>query len=275
MKTDEMDEPHPYEGRIIRGEKSSETTSYPLGNLDYKPQSLRMIRDAGVPQLANEYGWIWLWRNGMPSKLTVDVYNYYLGPASTPSQNREFQAYDMQLETEWLRSEPSLAGVLAFCYLTNNYGYTGDWFTDNIKDLKPSLTLQWFLNAFAPSAVFIDLTDERYVKQANPHNEGEKLAFNLIKINDITRNISGKVILSILNSDGETIKKKNMSVNLSPFDRSPLPVEISLPGKAGGYLLLAEFKADGSEKTVISRRYIKVGKIPVYKFFEMQPVKMR
>jgi hypothetical protein len=28
----------------------------------------------------------------------------------------------MQLETEWLRSDPNVAGVLAFCYLENNYG---------------------------------------------------------------------------------------------------------------------------------------------------------
>ena len=137
MKADEMDEPHPYEGRIIANEKGSEKTSYPLGNLDYKPYSLKMIQESSVPQLANEYGWIWLWRNGMPSKLTVDVYNYYLGPNSSPSQNRAFQAYDLQLETEWLRSEQNLAGVLAFCYLTNNYGYTGDWFINNIKDLVP------------------------------------------------------------------------------------------------------------------------------------------
>ena len=68
---------------------------------------LKMIREAGVPQLVNEYGWIWLWRNGQPSKLTVDIYNYYLGPNSTAEQNREFQAYLLQLETEWLRSEPA------------------------------------------------------------------------------------------------------------------------------------------------------------------------
>src|SRR5450759_3026657 len=172
MKTDEMDEPHPYQTRIVYSEKGSENFSYPLGSLDYKPEILKMIREAGVPQLANEYGWIWLWRNGLPSKLTVDTYNYYLGPNSTPEQNREFQAYLLQLETEWLRSEPSLAGVLAFCYLANNYGYTGDWFTGNIKDLIPAPALNWFADAFAPSAVFINLTDERYVKQAIPHKPG-------------------------------------------------------------------------------------------------------
>jgi hypothetical protein len=271
MKSDEMDEPHPYEGRIISSEKGLEKTSYPLGNLDYKPQALKMIRDAGVPQLANEYGWIWLWRNGLPSKLTVDVYNYYLGTNSTPSQNREFQAYDMQLETEWLRSEPNLAGVLAFCYLANNYGYTGDWFIDNIKDLKPAPTLNWFVHAFAPSVVFINLTDERYVKQAEPHQPGEKLSFKLAKINDTFKDIAGKVTLRILNSDGKTMAKNIFPVILSAFDRSSVPAEVSLPKKPGGYLLLAEFLADGSKEPVISRRFVKVGVVPEYKYFEMQP----
>jgi hypothetical protein len=275
MKTDEMDEPHPYEGRIISTEKGLEKTSYPLGNLDYKPQALTMIREAGVPQLANEYGWIWLWRNGLPSKLTVDVYKYYLGSNSTPAQNREFQAYDMQLETEWLRSEPDIAGVLAFCYLTNNFGYTGDWFIDNIKDLKPSSTLQWLVSAFAPSAVFINLTDGRYVKQTIPFNPGEKLSFKLAKINDLPGEIKGEVTLKLLNSDGKTILKKSVPLVLSAFDRSFVATEISLPAKAGGYLLLAEFIAEGKKDPVISRRYIKVGIVPEYRYFEIQPGKLK
>jgi beta-galactosidase len=271
MKSDEMDEPHPYEGRIISSEKGMETTSYPLGNLGYKPQAIMMIQKAGVPQLANEYGWIWLWRNGMPSKLTVDVYNYYLGHNSTPAQNREFQAYDIQLETEWLRSEPALAGVLAFCYLTNNYGYTGDWFTGNIKDLNPSPSLRWLKDAFAPSAVFIDLTDERYVKQAVPHQPGEKLKFKLAKINDLSESVTGQVTLRIINSEGKSVSEKNIKEVLKPYDRSFSEMEFPLPMKPGGYLLVAEFTGNGTKSAAISRRFLKVGILSEYKFFELPP----
>ena len=275
MKTDEMDEPHPYMGRMTGREDGSEENFYPLGNLDYKPQPLKMIREAGVPQLANEYGWRWLWRNGLPSKLTVNDYKYYLGSNSTPQQNREFQAYDMQLETEWLRSEPDIAGVLAFCYLANNYGYTGDWFMDNIKDLKPIPTLNWFRHAFAPTAVFINLTDERYVKQTVPHQPGEKLDFKLAKINDLNKNIAGKVNLKILDSSGKTVSKKILPLTFSAFERSFELVEIKLPEKPGGYLLIAEFHTDESKDPVISRRYIKVGVAPEYKYFDMQPVRLK
>jgi beta-galactosidase len=275
MKSDEMDEPHPYMGRVSSKITEPRKDFYPLGNLDYKPRSLVNIQKAGVPQLANEYGWIWLWRNGMPSKLTVNEYNYYLGNRSTPEENREFQAYYLQLETEWLRSEPQLAGVLAFCYLANNYGYTGDWFINDIKELTPAPTLNWFAQAFAPSAVFINMTDERYVKLANPHQPGEKLSFKLAKINDVNKEIAGKVTLKILDREGKLVAKKTIPVTLSAFDRSAVTVEMSLPKKPGGYLLLAEFLADGNLNPVISRRYIKVGIVPEYKYFEMQSYKLK
>jgi beta-galactosidase/beta-glucuronidase len=275
MKTDEMDEPHPYQTYIFYSQMDMKKFSYPLGNLDYKPDIIQQIRNAGVPQLVNEYGWIWLWRNGLPSKLTVDTYNYYLGANSTPAQNREFQAYLLQIETEWLRSEPSVAGVLAFCYLANNYGYTGDWFTGNVKDLTPAPALEWFEDAFAPSAVFLNLTDERYVKQAVAHNPGEKLAFKLAKINDLSQNVSGKINVSIIRSDGKTVSKNVIPVELSPFDRSSIPSEIKLPNNPGGYLLLVEFKRDGNDRSVLSRRFIKVGELSEYKFYEIQPSKLK
>ena len=116
----------------------------------------------------------------------------------TPEQNWELQAYWMQLETEWLRSNPIIAGVLAFCYLANNYGYTGDWFAGNIKDLKPTSTLDWFQHAFAPAATFINLADERYVKMKEPHQPGSNLLFTLAGINNNPGTASGTVKIKLL-----------------------------------------------------------------------------
>jgi len=176
----------------------------------------------------------------------------------------------MQLETEWLRSEPELAGVLAFRYLANNYGYTGDWFRDNIKDLKPIPTLNWFRHAFAPTAVFVNLPDERYVKLTDPHQPGEKLSIKLAKINDLNKDVTGKVTLKILDSEGKAVSRTSLPVALSAFDRTSHFAGILLPKKPGGYLLIAEFIANGTIDPVISRRYIKVGKVPEYIFFEIK-----
>jgi hypothetical protein len=270
MVQDEMDEPHPYQGRVTNPGQINAKNFYPLGNLDYKPRAIRSIQESGSAQLINEYGWIWLWRNGMPSKLTVDVYKYYLGPNSTPEQNRELQAYWMQLETEWLRSEPQAAGVLAFCYLANNYGYTGDWFAGNVKDLKPIPTLDWFRHAFAPAATFINLTDERYTKFIEPHKPSSVLLFNLVGINNLNKTVSGTVRIKLLNSSGKIVSEQTMQVKLESFLRSDIPVSLTLPEEPGGYVLVAEFTPENG-KTIISRRFLKIGKADNYTYFQVSP----
>jgi hypothetical protein len=272
MNQDEMDEPHPYQGPMPWVSiPAFEKNPYPLGNLDYTPDVIRKIQESGSAQLVNEYGWIWLWRNGLPSKLTVDVFKYYLGENSSPEQNRELQAYWLQLETEWLRSEPSMAGVLAFCYLANNYGYTGDWFSGNIKNLKPTSTLNWFRHAFAPAATFINLTDERYTIFVKPHQPGSTLLFNLAGINNLNKIVPGSVKVKLVNSKGEDFSEQNISVKLESFLRTDIPVSMVLPFDAGGYVLIAEFTPENG-MPVISRRFLKIGQPEKYSYFNVDPL---
>lgn len=268
MTLDEMDEPHPYQGVISWIQPGANRDVYPLGNLDFKPEILRNIQESGSAQLVNEYGWIWLWRNGTPSKLTVNTYEYYLGKNSTTEQNWELQAYWMQLETEWLRSEPSIAGVLAFCYLANNYGYTGDWFAGNVKDLNPTPTLEWFRHAFAPVATFINLTDERYIRMVPPHQPGSQLLFTLAGVNNLPSNVSGTVKLRLLDSSGKAVIEQSSGVKLQPFMRTDIPVSIQLPEVTGGYVLVAEFTPEGG-KPVLSRRFLRVGQAERYSYYNL------
>lgn len=260
---DEMDEPHPY--RALTLMHSSELNDYfknnpyNLGALHENWVGFSSILDAGVPQLVNEYGWIWLWRDGRPSKLTLNNYNYYLGENATPEQCRELQAYWLELETEWLRSECSVGGILAFCHLTNNYGFTGDWFINDIKDLEPSPAFRWFKHCFAPSAVFIDLADRRYTKHLEPLKPGSDLVFNLVGVNDLNKESSGKVLLKLLDEKGTIISTQEESIVIEPFGKRLQPCLLKLPSKSGGYLLIAEYHEKGRAKPVLSRRYLKVG----------------
>lgn len=260
---DEMDEPHPY--RALTLMRSSELNDYfknnpyNLGALHENWVGFSSILDAGVPQLVNEYGWIWLWRDGRPSKLTLNNYNYYLGENATPEQCRELQAYWLELETEWLRSERSVGGILAFCHLTNNYGFTGDWFINDIKDLEPSPAFRWFKHCFAPSAVFIDLADRRYTKHLEPLKPGSDLVFNLVGVNDLNKESSGKVLLKLLDEKGTIISTQEESIVIEPFGKRLQPCLLKLPSKSGGYLLIAEYHEKGRAKPVLSRRYLKVG----------------
>jgi beta-galactosidase len=266
MSNDEMDEPHTYQGR---GKDGINKVPYPLGNLKFRPQIIQELEESSAAQLVNEYGWVWLWRDGTPSKLTTPIYDFYMGKNNTADERRNFQAYWLQCETEWLRANRSIAGVLAFCHLTNNYGYTGDWFVGNIKDLTPGPTLQWFKHCFAPTTVFLNLTDERYAKGQPVHEPGSYLSFSLAGINDAAKAKKGKVTLKLLNSKGESVFTDNISVDLAASDRVEIPYAFSLPKQSDGYLLVSEFIENGQTEKLISRRYLKVGKQDQYTFFEL------
>jgi len=274
-----MDEPHPYRAQtstvnINTINEYFERRPYDLGELTWTDNSRGTgVLGAGVPQLVNEYGWIWLWRDGRPSKLTVQNYTYFLGVNATPDQRREMQAYWLQLETEWLRSERSIAGVLAFCHLTNNYGFTGDWFINNLKDLETGPTLKWFRHGFAPQAVFINLVDQRYMKHTGPQKPGSSLLFNLVGINDYVIPATGKILLKLINSKGETVMQQDLSIRIEPFAKKTVPCMVQLPDEKGGYLFVAEFYQERKNQPVISRRYLKIGdrRDEQYEFYEMKP----
>lgn len=272
---DDMDEPHPYVDLALDENYAvfRDKNPYPLGKLNYSAHEWQaQFVNSSVPQLVNEYGWMWLWRDGTPSKLTVKNYDYYLPKGATAQDRWALQAYWLQLQTEWLRAGRSLAGVLHFCYLTNNYGYTGDAFVGPVAQLNPSPMLQWFRHCFAPTAVFIDLTDERYMKHVPPHAPGSTLAVNLMGITDSPEAVRGQVTVRLLNSAGKEVQKRELAVAIPAFGRQALPMTLPLPTQADGYLLLAEFRPDGqpTTKPVLSRRYLKVGQAgQSYRFYEL------
>ncbi len=270
MGNDEMDEPHPYEGmRPWVDANSYNENPYPLGDLNYRNRVNIESIESSAAQLVNEYGWIWLWRDGRTAKLTNEFYKYYLGDITNIEQNRQFQAYWLQCETEWLRSIRQHAGVLAFTHLTNNYGYTGDWYINDIKDLEPGPALSWFEHAFAPSAVFINHPDERYMQQFAPHIPGSQLLFTLIAINDFPEQEEGMVNIKLYSENGDISWTQNQAITIPGYGEKTLPVILDLPSSPGGYTLVTEFQGTlNPVKTQKSRRYLKVGD-GKYKYFEI------
>ncbi|HPG37813.1 MAG TPA: glycoside hydrolase family 2 TIM barrel-domain containing protein [bacterium] len=275
MGLDEMDEPHPYRAagwgqNLSQYTASQNSDPCPLGDLSARSPEFDQFVESSAAQLVNEYGWVWLWRDGRPAKLTHNQYDYFIGKNSTAEQNREFQAYWLQLETEWLRAERSFAGVLAFCYLTNNYGHTGDWFYGPIKDLTPSLTLKWFEHCFAPAAVFIDLLDQRYIQPQRFYSPGSRLLFNLVGVNDYSHPVNGSINLLLYNGLGQQVSKQVLTLDIPAFGKIYLPVTIDLPVIKGHYLIVSEYVIN-DEMPVSSRRYINVGEGNIGSFFNMQP----
>ena len=76
--------------------------------------------------------------------------------------------------------------------------------------------------------------------------------------------------VKLLNDNGDVVEQKNMPVKLEPYQRSFIPVSIELPLQNGGYAIVAEFIAQ-NDLPVISRRYIRVGEMSEYSYFEVKP----
>ena len=67
--------------------------------------------------IINEYGWLWLHRDGTPMNLSRRVYDHLVGPKATPDQRLEMDAYLLAGQTEFFRAYRNYAGVLYFTYL--------------------------------------------------------------------------------------------------------------------------------------------------------------
>ncbi len=272
---DPLDEPHLYRaGWQLMQEKDPikylTENPYRLGKMDDWEQNQLKYLEASATQLVNEYGWNWLWRDGQPAKLTKNIYDNLVGENATVKERRRLQSYWLSCETEWIRGERTMAGVLAFCHLTNNYGYTGDWYINNIKDLEIGPSLKWFKHSFAPTNVFIDLADQRYFPNGF-YRPGEQLVFNLIGINDLNKKVPGTVTAKLIDSKGNLVSELIKEIEIPPYQRINIPAFFTLPQKQGGYLVLAEFVKNGSTEILKSRRYIKVSNVDNPDFWEIEP----
>ena len=270
MGLDEMDEPHPYMQPGWRTDFSEyiKENPYPLGDLFWWPERWHQQFSSSAAQLVNEYGWMWLWRDGSPSHLTRAVYPHYLGETADAEERWQLQAYWLQCQTEWLRVNRQLAGILAFCYLSDNLGFTGDWWVGDVADLKPSPALHWFKHCFAPTGVYLDVRDQRYLKIERPYDPGSILSFTLVGVTDELQNVTGTVDVQLVDARGRRVESQLHEITLPAFENLYHPVCMTLPEETGGYLLIAKFVPKGDAQSVISRRYIKVGESDDYSYYE-------
>ena len=107
--------------------------------------------------ILNEYGWLWLRRDGEPTLLTDKLYPKLLGPASTKDERLELNAYLLAGKTEYWRSQRNYAGILHFVYLTCSY--PGVFTADHFEDVKALKLNPWFADymseAMKPLGVYL------------------------------------------------------------------------------------------------------------------------
>ena len=210
---------------------------------------------SGHASILNEYGWLWLNRDGSPTELTDDVYPKLLGPNSTADQRREENAYLLGGITEFWRAHRKYAAVLHFVYLTASdpKGFTCDHFRDvKTLELDPYF-VDYMGNAFRPLGVYVNFWHEQL--PAKSHQ-----VFQVMLANDLSETESGSLDLNLENEKGDVVAQTTRAFSVAPLGQQTQFIDFDVPATTGKFMLKAVAKpSSGPERdSTISRRRIEV-----------------
>ena len=209
----------------------------------------------GHPVIINEYGWLWLNRDGNPTELTRDVYATLLGPNSTAQQRLELNAYLLSGLTEFWRAHRNAAGVLHFVYLTSSFpeAFTSDHFRDVEKlELEPHFQ-DYIGEAFKPLGVYLNFWQPTL-------KAGSERSYAVMMINDDPETAQGKLALSLENSEGKPVARSELSFSVPGLGQQTYKVNLRTPAAPGEYLLKASAAPEGRRRAAptVSRRRVEV-----------------
>jgi hypothetical protein len=190
-------------------------------------------------RIINEYGWLWLNRDGSPTTLTDHIYATLFKDYTTPEARFEIYARYLGMKTEYWRSHRQCAGVLHFCGLGYSRteeprGQTSDHFID-LKNLilEPNF-VKYVRPAFSPVGLMIDKWDIAY-------KTGEEIAVPVIIINDTYEDWNGGLKLSLIKGE-QILNQLSNDINTEKLGQSKTEFKITIPSEKGKYVLVAELE---------------------------------
>jgi beta-galactosidase len=206
-------------------------------------------RKLKVPIIINEYGWMWLNRDGSTTCLTGPVYEKLLGPNSTVEQRRETYAKYLAAMTEFWRAHRECAGVLHFCGLGYSRagdkprpegGATSDHFINLEKLVFEPNFEKYVRDAFAPVGLMLD-----YWGQELP--AGQEQEFKVVVINDLYQDRQGTVRLRLMPRDNKVVASQETPCTVAALGSETVSLKLPLPSVPGAYTLVAELRAEGQK----------------------------
>ncbi|MFV2067940.1 MAG: hypothetical protein ACC645_13285, partial [Pirellulales bacterium] len=203
------------------------------------------------PIIINEYGWLWLNRDGSPTTLTKANYDAWLGPDSTTEQRRELYARYLAAMTEHWRSHRQVAAVLHFCGLgySRPTGQTSDHFVDIEKLRLEPYFASYVGDAFAPVGLMID----HWAEEIEAGHPGD---LPVVVINDLASAWQGTVRLQVRGRQTATFDQQQ-PCRVASLGREVVTFKQALPTEPGTYKIVAELALpDG--RPVRSRRQVEV-----------------
>ncbi len=218
--------------------------SFKLGGLAQVsgiPRGNPVPNESQNPILINEYGWLWLNRDGTPTTLTRAVYQNLLGRKATPEQCRHLYARYLAALTEFWRCHRACAGVLHFCGLgySRPDGQTSDHFIDleNLQ-FEPEFA-RYVRDAFAPVGLMID-------EWAETQTAGLQRQVPVAVINDLPQTWRGEVRLQL--KSGAVVWEQSQPCILPALGEQRVFFELAMPTNGGAYQLEAALVQNGSAK---------------------------
>jgi hypothetical protein len=209
--------------------------SYKLANIAGDPGTLGWQPGKNAI-IVNEYGWLWLNRDGTPTTLTKDLYRNLLGPNSTTAARRHLYARYLAAETEFWRSHRAFAAVMHFCALGYSRpgeqprpegGATSDHWTDVERLAWDPEFADYVRDAFAPVGLMIDAWAEEYPP-------GKTQDFPVVVINDLYQGWKGTVRFRLL-GDGKTLQEKSQPAEVPALGKLKLVFSVKIPAHTGPY----------------------------------------
>lgn len=207
----------------------------------------------GHALIDNEYGWLWLLRDGTPTELTGKVYEHLLGANAKPADRLALDGYLLGGLTEFWRAHREYAGVLHFVYLTACY--PGAYTCDNFQDVA-TLTLEphfadYVREAFKPLGVYLNFWQPTLAPDST-----RRIA--VMMVNDTYEAAAGKLALTLEREGGEQLARREVPFAVPGLGQQTYAIEFHVPPAAGPSMLKAAAYAAGQPEPTISRRKVTI-----------------
>jgi len=201
----------------------------------------------------NEYGWLWVNRDGSTTTLSDWVYIHLFGDNKNKAENLYHYARTEAMLTEYWRSQRNNTGVMHFSGLSYSRPHEPRGQTsDNLKSLE---TLEFDADfykyvkpAFAPVGIMIDSWKKEYPA-------GQTIDIPVNVINDLYTDWQGEVELSV-SKDGTVISSEKVTLTVPSLGKEISTFKIVVPESKGKYDLKASLKLN--EEDVFSLRDLNV-----------------
>jgi beta-galactosidase len=177
------------------------------------------------PVIINEYGWIWLNRDGSTTTLTDLIYERLFPWADTPRKRLEIYAKTLGIKTEYWRAHRKAAAVMHFCGLGYSRSETPRGQTsDNFIDIQNLVFEPHFYKhvrpSFSPLGIMLDFWDtelpggQNIQIPAHIFNDTYESISDTLRV-DLYMNdmpVSTQTALYFVNENGKTIIESSLSV---------------------------------------------------------------